>query len=813
MPLEKLTGIKVNGLQGGATTVREKPLLPFGSFSEAQNVRGRHPGFIKRKGQTKLHVTNDGSNEILSLYQFNKVRSSESYFYGQFSDGDVLVATTDPPGITSGAFGTEVHDGTSGQIAASWGNVADKLVYSNGKDQHQLYAGSTSVINKVIVYKGSAAIPTIPVEGVDYSVEATDYNTSTTADFSSLGTLAAYDAVFIQTSVQAKSLTFTMTNLNTTSGVAQVKYWNGAWSAVSGFSDGTSTGGATFGKTGTMSWTIPTDILPKYAFSANGWWYQVSLSTGATDSSTTIQSITFDCDWQNIVNVWDGSPIDAIEAWFYDASVGAYNIHGSSNIDLDAMTTSDKVYFATTDPIDGFYVDPSTAPNENSANIDEVYYWDGSAWVGIVAGDSNSIDDGTNGITQAGWVTFPRPTNTPQPFQFEGTPFYAYWYYFTVDATLSADTNIGIQYSPYFDISELGKSKTNCVWKDRVVYTFDNFSEYLYFSAPNQPLILNGFNYGILEVGDGRAHDVVAMRRFHNELMVWQEEKGVEGGCITLIEGNHPTNFGKLLLSSKIGTMNNKSVVVVEGVLTSTATDERVKTLAFFLSRYGVAVCDGRTVQIISDDIQNYFNPHESECIRRGYESKMWIGHDSRENVLRIGLVSGSSATLPNIFPVYDLTDKVWYFDTPAQELSCMTEVDAQSGNTIINQVGGGIDDGFVYLLNSGDNDVSTAIDARIRIDFGNIGELIKLRELLLRWKAQESGELYIRIYVNGVLKNKYSWEKSMTPRKFGETVSRFRKSLSVKGHTISIMIGNDQKGQTMYLEDLGVSTQVWKGV
>jgi hypothetical protein len=120
------------------------------------------------------------------------------------------------------------------------------------------------------------------------------------------------------------------------------------------------------------------------------------------------------------------------------------------------------------------------------------------------------------------------------------------------------------------------------------------------------------------------------MRRFHNELMVWQEELGVEGGCITLFEGYSPVTFGKLVLSSKIGSMNAKCVAVVDGVLQATKTDESIKTLAFSLSRYGVCVCDGMTVSIVSDDIQNYFDPTKPECIRYGYEKEMWLSTTPR---------------------------------------------------------------------------------------------------------------------------------------------------------------------------------------
>jgi len=116
-----------------------------------------------------------------------------------------------------------------------------------------------------------------------------------------------------------------------------------------------------------------------------------------------------------------------------------------------------------------------------------------------------------------------------------------------------------------------------------------------------KPLVLNGDDFGIIEAGDGRNNRWTSARQFHNELLVWQEERGREGGCLTLFEGDEPKNFGKLLLSSKLGAANAKSTVVVDGVLTSTRTDEVVKTMAFWISRYGVCATDGRTCTIFSD--------------------------------------------------------------------------------------------------------------------------------------------------------------------------------------------------------------------
>jgi hypothetical protein len=324
-------------------------------------------------------------------------------------------------------------------------------------------------------------------------------------------------------------------------------------------------------------------------------------------------------------------------------------------------------------------------------------------------------------------------------------------------------------------------------------------------------MTLNGDDYGILEAGDGRSNKVVAMRKFHNELMVWQEERGKEGGCLTLFEGYSPTTFGKLILSSRLGSMNAKSVCVVDGVLTSTATEEKIKTLAFALSRYGVYVTDGRTCSFISDDIANYFDPTDTtHCIRRGYESEMWMEYDSTYNVLRLGLVCGTVAEVPNVFPVFDLTDKEWYFDNLGQALSCMTEVEAASGNAPVLQLGGGTTDGFVYILNNTQDDVSTPITSYLTVELDGRGERISLREMILRVKAQSAGDLTVTPYKNGI--EQTALTLSQTAENASEVTRRHRFNLDLLDQHLALKIQHNTAAQDCTLEDLGLRLFAYGG-
>ena len=803
---KQIGNISAVPFRGGADTVHERALIPSGGFSMVQNMRNRHPGLVQRAGQAEFNTTADAALKTLTLHQFSKGKITERHFFRQDSDNDVLEATNNPPTANT-TFGSEVHSGSASPIPASWAELDDLLVYSNGVDQHQIYAGTANYVKAFIKYDhASVAPPDIPENGYDYTYDVTDGQATTYANLSSLNTIAAFECIYINTPIPANRLTWTFgtSKPNGTAAVGTLKYRksDGTWEDTTE-ADGTILSGATLGQTGSMIWTHPSDEISHYAFGKSGYWYRWETAT-QLDAEVQVTSITYGSAFQSIVNVWDGDPPYAVEARFDNATATEFFTFAGSNIEIDSMAATHKLYFNSADPIVGFYVDPGNKPNLTAAiTIDAVLTWTGAGFTSC-----GTVTDETNGIQNPGWVTFPR--KAAEPVQFQGANYYSYWYYFEVSGTISDDVIIDIYTMPYFDITEAGVAgKTSCSWQDRIVYSYAN--QFLYVSGKDEPLQLNGNDFGILEAGDGRSNKVVCQKRFHNELMVWQKEQGYEGGCLTLFEGYSPTTFGKLVLSSKIGTFNAKSAVVVDGVLTSTATDETIKTLAFFLSHYGVCASDGRTVTIISDDIQNYFDPKQTTtCIQAGKEDDMWLEYDSADNVLRLGLVCGASATVPNIFPVFDLTDKTWSFDTPAQELSCFTEVEAASGAIPILQYGGGVDDGKTYRLNTTTNDVSTAIDAYATMEINFGAYWLQLRRLLLMVKAQSAGNVTVTPYRNGVAGTAITL--SMLVENAGEEFRRHLIGTDIQNPQISLKFQNATASQELYLLKVGLELWIKEG-
>lgn len=741
--------------EGGMDLSRLKYQQPLGAFSDIQNMRATHPGFEKRKGCRELNTTNDGVKQIMSLHQFSKGRTSEVHTYAQMWDGtDITVKefTNDPPTVGT-TLGTVVHTSaavdTTKSLPGGWATVGsfdkgDLLLYADGTSLPRIYPGIASTVSNFVVYKGSAEPPIIPEDSAfDYSIEIKDDSATTYANLSSIGTAAQYDYIFIRTKCPAKQFTFTFIagkeNLNS-SVISDMYYFNGAWAAAAGFTDNTTTDGVSLCKNGSMTWTMTTDHRPHYMFGVTGYWYRIGLASGSTSSDVELSACTYESDWMEIQNNWDGIPKNALEAYVYLAADDTYSFYSALSIDLSGFLSTGKVYFNSMYPIIGFYINVGYFPNDN-ASVLTVKYNNGAGFTAVSTQVDGTILTGKT-MAQNGWVTFAHPTDE-QKINFRSSSYYSYWYELTVSATLATTMNVGITTMPYHDMTAFGNCSSVCAWKNRISYAFDSVPGYIVASGKDNPMELNGSSYFIYDVGDGRSNRIVAQAKFRNELMVWQEEKGVEGGCLTLLEGYSASTVGKLLLSAKYGTFSQKSVCVIEEAIPNrraTQADSSIENtltiVAYFLSRYGFCAADGRGgVDLLSHpNIDIYFDPTDTaHCIRRGYEKEHWVGHDSVHGIIRVGLVTGTSATLPNIFLVYDYKTNSWSHDSLAQPFSCHTEVESAGTTYPVLQIAGGQADGTVYQTNYGTADVATAIDSFVTMEFDGQGHTLHLEQMVLR--------------------------------------------------------------------------------
>lgn len=741
--------------------------------------------------------------DILSLYQFSKGEKKEIHTYAQFDTGVITEFDINPPAINPGPLGTTVFTASgdfNNQIPASWSDIRDFMLFSNGMSQHQIYPGEGHKIasfNVVINGSGPSNIPEESLDLTEFALE--DDSDPASVDVpSSTGD----NGIYIRTWVPANKLSWTIASSLAT-GLTELYYVNdsGQWTLVSNFVDGTISGGYTLGASGDMTWDDPTDEAPHYLFGQSGYWYKLVPTINFSDVE--VEQVLFSGDWRPLQNVWDGILIDVTEAQVYDDADDVYDTYAASAITVGGLTVDEHINLACSDKAYGVYLDVGNTPNTNTPVTLRVYKWDGNTWIQLIT----NIDDQTNGLTKSGFVTWDKD-DFSEKLQFNGQQYHQNWIRIVPSDTLSDNIVISALFLPLYDVNEIGaRGIANCVWKERSCFVSSVFDRDIYVSAKNRLNVVNGSDFAILEPGDGRRNRTVCIKKFHNEIIAWQAEKGRDGGCTTLFEGYNPSTFGKLVLSTQVGTFNAKSAIVVDGATTTTKQDDKYQTMAYWISHYGIFMTDGRIVTMISQDIQNYFDPDFPECIRLGYENEMWVEHDFDRGVLRFGLVSGDTAEQPNVFPIFDLEDGTWSFDTFALEeleLTHALQCEADSGQVPIIHIGAA--DGVVYLLNEGLNDAGEAIDFHLKFEFNNAGFCLDLREANLRMRVEDAGGLVKNIYENTRLIADDSETLSFLAEQTGDFLVRHRVFERIYEEThISLELRENTVDQDVYLYDMNL--------
>ncbi len=777
----------------------------------------RTPGWINATSNslwdTLVEFTVD-QDQFQTIYHWSKDRRDEKRLFVQYGDAVLYETSFTPPEIGT-TLGTAVFTGTYPDGIASYANIRDILLYSNFSDQHQIYSGDRYPVGTFIFCQDDA--PFFPSESQDFSDVLSNLDPNTSAELDGL-TGAAAEAWFIRLDTMPTDIHWEIAVPNGNgSATFDIRFWDGtsnAWDTMA-FTDNTTllTVDGTWDITPTIATRLAAGEAPRYLFGEFGFWYRIK-NTGSGDlTDLEVSKVSHGSAFQDIHNLWDGIEIDIVEAQVFDDDLAVYYTYPASTVNLSLFHDDDELYVSCQDRSMGLYMDFGATPDLSGfVATPVVSYWNGSAWT------AQTIQiDGTNNMTESGWLFWGETPDDDSKQQFRNTKYYAYWYRitWTIEDTGTPDTMsdsviLGVTFMPSYDISTFGTiGNSNCSWKERACYTFKNFPRDIYVSGKSAPMVLNGSDFAILEPGDGRMNRVVSMKPFYNELLVWQREEGKEGGCTTLFEGFNPTTYGKLILSTQIGSFSDKSTVVVDGSIQTTRRDDLVQTTAFWISHYGVYVTDGRIVTSISDDIQNYFDPRFSECIRQGFEDQMWIAYDSTALVLRLGLVSGDTAEVCNVFLIYDLVTGTWSFDEYFDSIACMSDVEADSGQFWALQYAGSSSGDFIYRHNVGVNDNGEAIDSFARLEFSS-PYMMDMSEFSFRMKVQSAGSCTLTVYENDqsvetrdLLMTVAAGDDAFPFAETGDQMIRHREQLdSDQASHISIQLQNDEVDERLYLFD-----------
>lgn len=793
----------VSPVASGVNTDWDKAQLPLGVYSNVANVRLNGPGFRLRPGLTRHHTTDLGN--VMSLFSYG----DGDKFYAQDVLGDVYEATNNPPATTTGAFGTIVIDksalatNSSGPILpGSWSVYREHIVFSEGAIQHLINPGvdakPLAVFFKAATAAAFALNERIMEGGVDITDDVIDPESSKTSSLLTF-TVADEDALYICTEFPATSFIFDIETVPAGSKTMVFQFMNGdEWVTQStGVTDGTSAWATDGTFVATMAGRA-TDGTERATvmFGTSGYWYRFELGSDDATPDVSFNSILYAGDFRPLENVMVSTPEFVVEAQVQTAA-GEYETYAASTINIGDLVIGDYIYFATPRKPWALYASTGATPNTTaSTSISAIELWNGSAF-----GAVTDVEDATNGLANPGYISWDRTAQTLQKRAWNNSLNHMYWGRIKFDKAIAADVILSLSYLTYNDIAEFGQGgKVSTVWKDRGVFTFSKFSKDLYVSKKWRLNILNGDDSAILSPGDGRYHDVTAALPYYNELMVFQEEKGSLGGCITLFEGYSPDTFGKLVLSTRLGTFSQQSVCIIDASTQTTRSTDVTQTQVGFISKYGVFLTDGRTIQVISGPINNYFDPENSEYIQTSFvdgDCPHWLAYDRANNCLRLGIRTiQATGNAPDIYPVFHLDTSEWTFDIfPNQYITAFVEVTAASGNVDSLQYAAGIDKNvedlnLVYRCVAGQDydehsdGTKQAVMGELQMEFSDGSNYLNIKELSLRSSSNEDYELTKKIYENGVIDSNETETFTMEASESGLTYrERILESIQLNHH------------------------------
>lgn len=171
----------------------------------------------------------------------------------------VLTSGDWAPGITGERrAASTAGGGTACSTTAAYATVPDGTVYVRMFPRNF----STAVVVKWAPCPYLAVLITTDSLATDTDLsETVQDGTSGTVELDSLDTAANGGFLFVGSHVPFRGVNVDVTNVNGTSSVLTVNYWNGTTWTDTSDTDGTSSGGATFAQDGNVTWTVPSGWL------------------------------------------------------------------------------------------------------------------------------------------------------------------------------------------------------------------------------------------------------------------------------------------------------------------------------------------------------------------------------------------------------------------------------------------------------------------------------------------------------------------------------------------------------------------------
>jgi hypothetical protein len=447
----------------------------------------------------------------------------------------------------------------------------------------------------------------------------------------------------------------------------------------------------------------------------------------------------------SVKSVWDG---------FYEFVSGCYVNDGTDNtdytayvnnvvesqfMDLSGVTTTDKIYIGFPTRVNKI-IFHMAADGKNTSNVSltAVKYHNASGAATTVGTVTDTTETGTSMFSQKGYMSWADPGWQNEKMTVIGgdlTPMY--WYEITVDAALVDPTYVyyiqGVPIPRDPDPSYGVFAFKRRAWQ----IAPRNKENQVRFSAQDLPNVWVGRDSGYVKFGE---RPLWAAGPFYNETVLYADTE------MWMLQGNSPTNFGRLRLSGKVGISAPKSLVPIEvGVMSG----DNLKTVLAWQFFDGFWMFDGVRIQKISSpDIDSFFDPDHDDYINPTYLANTYGEYDFANNVAMWSVYSGSAATTPTKVIVLHFPSLNYGIFDYGTDISAMLSV----VNNKYYMVAGGFSDGRFYQMDNGIVDyvggTATAVTAYVitKDEFLTLSTGLRERLMSVWTEAQTAGgqiELY----------------------------------------------------------------------
>jgi hypothetical protein len=515
---------------------------------------------------------------------------------------------------------------------------------------------------------------------------------------------------------------FTIETANTSAATVSVFYWNGTnFTLCSSLTDGTSSGGNTLAQTGSILFdsTVSTANLRLVEGSILAYYYLFVFD--GIDATTTISYCTVNSPVQELTDIWDGTKRDILSLFEYTTTYSdiIVNVFQQEYVaaepltyaQVGGLTSSGYLYLGFSEPLMGIeFTIPDSAYVNTNSSIMQIDYYNGQTYSTV-----GTLTDGTAtgliSLNHSGAVSWLPPSeNTEFPTTVASSDKY-YYYRIHFTATISADVRIdfisGIpapkSIKPHrFSIEWQNR---NWLFNDQVQYKNQSIA-----SSYGTNCVFNGtdsvtFEYGNDEEVVGAA---TLFTRFGGTL--YDNLIVLKKNALYLIDGYSSDTYRRYTISSKIGCVAPLTIKTCD--TSYEISPGLTKHIIIFQSARGIEMFDGNAVTLVSDDIQDFFDPSSDNYINTSIVDTFSSFYDVKNYEYHWLCATGNSVTI-NREMVYDLIKKKWFeVDRgTGKALNCGSNVEDSLGNKYIY---GGTKDGHLELLENGTsmdgNDISYTV-------------------------------------------------------------------------------------------------------